>query len=186
MTSQSWFVVLVLAVGAERIVELVVSERNRRWSMARGGVESGLGHYPVMVVLHLGLLVGALAEVFLAHRDFHARLGIPMLALVLGAQVLRWWCITTLGRQWCTRIVVVPGLAPVTGGPYRWLRHPNYVAVAVEGLALPLVHGAFFSALVFTVADTMLLRVRISAEDEALRRLDEAGPRRSRTTDPVA
>ena len=168
VSTETAFLALVLVVGVERLVELVVSERNRRWSMARGGVESGVGHYPVMVLLHLGLLVGAPLEVYLLGRPFLGWLGWPMLALVLAAQVLRWWCITTLGRQWCTRVVVVPGLQPVCGGPYRRLRHPNYLAVAAEGVALPLVHTAWLTALVFTVADTLLLRVRIATEEAAL------------------
>lgn len=174
MSSDVLYVGLVLAVGAERLVELVVSERNRRWSLARGGVESAAGHYPVMVALHSGLLVGAVAEVLLADRPFVGWLGWPMLALVLAAQGLRWWCIGTLGRQWCTRVVVVPGLSPVTAGPYRLLRHPNYLAVAVEGLALPLVHSAWVTALVFTAANALLLRTRVAAEDRALQAL--AGP----------
>ncbi len=174
MTSQAWFLALVLAVGAERVAELVVSERNRRWSLARGGVETGAGHYPAMVVLHTGLLVGAVLEVGALDRPFHGWLGWPMLAVVLAAQGLRWWCIATLGRQWCTRVVVVPGLPAVTRGPYRLLRHPNYVAVAAEGIALPLVHTAWITALVFTLANAVLLRVRISTEERALTAL--AGP----------
>ncbi len=168
MTSQALFLGLVLAVGAERVVELVVSERNRRWSLARGGLETGAGHYPAMVVLHTGLLVGALVEVLLLDRPYAAWLGLPMLAVVLAAQGLRWWCIATLGRQWCTRVVVVPGLSAVTSGPYRWLRHPNYLAVVLEGVALPLVHGAWVTAGVFTVANALLLRVRIRTEERAL------------------
>jgi methyltransferase len=168
VTSQALFVVLLLAVGAERVAELVVSERNRRWSLAQGGVESGAGHYPPMVLLHTGLLVGALVEVLVADRPFYGWLGWPMLAFALGAQALRWWCIVTLGRQWCTRVVVVPGLGTVTGGPYRFLRHPNYVAVVVEGFALPLVHTAWVTAAVFTVLNAALLRVRIRTEEQAL------------------
>jgi methyltransferase len=171
VSSDTLFVGLVLAVGAERLVELVVSERNRRWSLARGGVESGTGHYPLMVALHVGLLVAAVAEVQLLSRPFLGWLGWPMLVLVLAAQGLRWWCIATLGRQWCTRIVVVPGLSPVTTGPYRFLRHPNYVAVAVEGLALPLVHTAWVTALGFTAANALLMRTRVAAEERALRAL---------------
>jgi methyltransferase len=87
---------------------------------------------------------------------------------VVLAQALRWWCITTLGKRWSTRVVVVPGLPLVTGGPYRWLRHPNYVAVVVEGFALPLVHSAWLTALVFTLANAALLRIRIGVEDAAL------------------
>jgi methyltransferase len=94
-----------------------------------------------------------------------------MLALVVLSQALRWWCITTLGRRWNTRVIVVPGLAPVTGGPYRFLSHPNYVAVVVEGFALPLVHSAWITAVVFTVLNAALLTVRIRSENAALRTL---------------
>ena len=90
-----------------------------------------------------------------------------MLALVVGAQGLRWWCITTLGPQWNTRVVVVPDAARVTGGPYRFLSHPNYVAV-VGGNALPLVHSAWITALVFTVLNAALLSTRIGVENSAL------------------
>ncbi|MFJ7998175.1 isoprenylcysteine carboxyl methyltransferase family protein [Streptomyces sp. NPDC096310] len=164
-----WYTVLVLAVAAERVAELAVARRNARWSLARGAVERGRGHYPPMVVLHTGLLVGCLAEVALAGRPFVPALGWTMLAVLVAAQALRWWCIRTLGPRWNTRVLVVPGLPLVTGGPYRLLRHPNYVAVVAEGVALPLVHGAWLTALVFTVLDAALLTVRIRCENGALR-----------------
>ena len=128
-----WYPVLLLAVGLERIAEMVLAQRNLSWSRARGGIELGAGHYPVMVVLHLALLVGCALEVLVLHRPFIPALGWSMLALVAAAQGLRWWCIATLGRQWNTRVVVIPGAARITGGPYRWLSHPNYVAVILEG-----------------------------------------------------
>jgi methyltransferase len=168
MSSEAWFTVLVLAVGLERLAELVVSNRNAAWSLARGGVETGRGHYPVMVVLHIGLLAGALAEVWLRRPDFVPALGWPMLALVLGSQALRWWCIGTLGPRWNTRVIVVPGMPPVRRGPYRRLSHPNYLAVVVEGLALPLVHSAWITAIVFTLCNAVLLAVRIRVENAAL------------------
>jgi methyltransferase len=164
----TWFTVLIVAVGLERLAELVVSTRNAAWSAERGGVETGAGHYPVMVVLHTGLLVGALAEVWLRRPAFVPALGLTMLALVLASQALRWWCIASLGRQWNTRVIVVPGLPRVTGGPYRLLSHPNYVAVVVEGFALPLVHSAWITAVVFTVCNAALLTVRIGVESRAL------------------
>ena len=167
--SQALFTALVLAVGLERLAELVVSRRNAAWSAARGGVESGQGHYPAMVVLHTALLVGALVEVHTADRPFLPWLGWPALALVLASQGLRWWCITTLGPRWNTRVIVVPGLPLVTAGPYRWSSHPNYVAVVVEGLALPLVHTAWTTATVFTVLNAVLLTVRLRVENRALR-----------------
>jgi len=162
----TWYVVLVVLVGFERVAELVVSLRNAKWSFAQGGVESGRGHYPFMVVLHTGLLAGCLAEA--AHRPFVPWLGWTMVAVVLLSQGLRWWCITVLGRQWNTRVIVVPGLRLVARGPYRWLRHPNYVAVVAEGIALPLVHTAWVTAVVFTVLNIPLLAVRIRSEEAAL------------------
>lgn len=163
-----WYTALVLAVAGERVAELVVALRNTRWSTARGGTEAGRGHYPAMVALHTGLLAGCLTEVRLAGRPFLPLLGWTMLGVVVAAQTLRWWCIRTLGRQWNTRVIVVPGLPLVDGGPYRWLRHPNYVAVVAEGLALPLVHGAWVTAAAFTALNAALLVIRIRCEDAAL------------------
>ncbi|MEU7900663.1 isoprenylcysteine carboxylmethyltransferase family protein [Nonomuraea sp. NPDC049152] len=157
-------------MGVERLAELVVARRNTRWSMERGGLVYGRRHYPWMVALHIGLLAGCLLEVYVAGRPFIPALGWPMLALVLAAQALRWWCIRALGPRWNTQVIVVPGLPLVRGGPYRfgWLRHPNYVAVVVEGAALPLVHTAWITALVFTVLNAVLLGVRIRCENAAL------------------
>ena len=169
LTSAALFTAFVLLTGVERLVELVISKRNAAWAFARGGLESGRGHFPAMVALHTGLLVGAIAEVWLLDRPFLPVLGWTMLALVVASQALRWWCIRTLGRQWNTRVIVVPGLSLVTRGPYRVLRHPNYVAVVVEGLALPLVHSAWVTAALFTVLNAALLTVRIRVEDGALR-----------------
>ena len=166
-----WYALLVAVVGLERIAELVVSKRNLAWSRARGGVEFGSGHYPAMVILHTGLLLGCMAEVFWLDRPFLPMLGWPMLAVVIAAQALRWWCIATLGQQWNTPVVVVPGAPRVTGGPYRLMSHPNYIAVIVEGIALPLVHSAWITACVFTVLNAVLLTTRINTENAALARL---------------
>jgi methyltransferase len=165
----TWYVLLIAAVAVERFAELVVSQRNRKWSLARGGVEFGARHYPPMVVLHVSLLVGCLLEA--AHRPFLPALGWPMLAVVLAAQGLRWWCIATLGHQWNVRVVVIPDATRVTAGPYRFFSHPNYVAVVVEGIALPLVHTAWVTAVVFTVLNAFLLRTRIGVENAALAQL---------------
>ncbi|MEU6273155.1 isoprenylcysteine carboxylmethyltransferase family protein [Streptomyces populi] len=163
-----WYGLLVAAVAAERVGELVVARRNGRRSRARGAIEAGRGHYPAMVALHTALLIGCPAEVWLAGRPFVPALGWSMLAVLAGAQALRWWCITTLGFRWNTRVIVVPGLPLVARGPYRVLRHPNYVAVVAEGVALPLVHTAWVTALLFTLADAAVLTVRIRCENRAL------------------
>lgn len=178
----TWFTVLVAAVALERLAELVVSKRNAAWSFARGGAEFGQRHYLVMVVLHTGFLVGALAEVWLRRPAFVPALGWTMLALVVAAQALRWWCITTLGRQWNTRVIVVPGLPRITGGPYRFRSHPNYIAVVIEGFALPLVHSAWITAVVFTLCNAAVLAVRVRVEDQALNAL----PRTATTNDGPA
>ncbi|MFG2478586.1 isoprenylcysteine carboxyl methyltransferase family protein [Streptomyces fagopyri] len=166
----NWYGSLVAAVAVERAVELVVARRNERWSAARGALVTGQGHYPVMVALHTGLLAGCPTEVWLAARPFVPALAWPMLAVLVAAQGLRWWCIKTLGPRWNTRVIVVPGLPLVTGGPYRrrWLRHPNYAAVVAEGVALPLVHTAWITAAAFTVLNAVLLTVRVRCENRAL------------------
>ena len=168
MTGLTTFVVVVVLVALERLAELVVSTRNADWSFARGGRETGRGHYPVMVALHSGFLVAMLVEAFLRRPEVSPALAWSMLGLVVASQALRWWCIVTLGPRWNTRVIVVPGLPPVRTGPYRLLAHPNYVAVVVEGIALPLVHGCWVTAVVFTVLDAVLLGVRLRVENRAL------------------
>ncbi|WP_306320001.1 MULTISPECIES: isoprenylcysteine carboxyl methyltransferase family protein [unclassified Streptomyces] len=161
--------VLLAAITAERLLELVVAKRNARWAAARGGVEYGRGHYPVMVVLHVGLIAGTLAEVALVPREFTPAVGWPALTAVVLANVVRGWCMHALGPQWNTRVIVVPGMPLVTTGPYRWTRHPNYLIVILEGFALPLVYSAWITATLFTVADAALLSVRMRVENRVLR-----------------
>lgn len=168
MVSSGPYLGLLAAVALERGLELGISRRNAAWSFERGGLEYGRRHYAVMVALHGAFLAACAAEVVLLGRAFHAWIGVPSLALVVLAMALRWWCVAALGRRWNTRVIVVPGAPRVTAGPYRWLRHPNYVAVAVEGAALPLVHGAWLTAALFTAANAALLRVRIRCEERAL------------------
>jgi methyltransferase len=178
------YVALIVAVAAERLAELVVARRNLAWARRHGGREYGFGHYPFMVVLHIGLLFACLFEA--AHRSFIPMLGWPMLAVVVLAQALRWWCISTLGPRWNIRIIVIPGLPLVDNGPYRRLRHPNYIAVVSEGIALPLVHTAWVTAVVFTVVNAGLLWVRISSEDAAIAQaLAEPPPSNPSPTPPA-
>ena len=162
------FTLLVALVALGRGVELVIAERNRRRLLARGAVEAGAGHYPSMVALHAAWLVAAPAEVWLLDRPFLPWLAFPMLALFALATALRWWVIATLGERWTTRILVLPEAPLVTGGPYRFLRHPNYLAVVVELAALPLVHTAWLTALLASAANAALLAVRITVEERAL------------------
>ena len=169
------FTVFVLLTGAERINELFISRRHARWAFEHGGVESNRRQMPWMTALHTGLLLGAIAEVWLLGRPFIPGLGWPMLAIAVLCQGARLGIIRTLGMQWNTRVIVVPGLPLVRRGIYRlsWLRHPNYLVVAIEGIALPLVHTAWITALVFTVLNAvLLLGFRIPAENRALQAAD--------------
>ena len=169
-STQKLYLLLLAAIALERTVELVITRRNLAWARAQGAREHGRDHYPWMVAVHATFLIACPAEVIALDRPFLPLLGIPMLLLLAAAMALRYWAIATLGPRWTTRILVVPGLPVVTGGPYRWLRHPNYLAVIVEVAALPLVHTAWITALVWSVANAFVLRARIAAEEEALRR----------------
>jgi len=162
------YLLFLLLLSAERVLELWISRRNARASFARGGVEVGRRHYRVMAALHTAFLLSCALEVVLLRRPFPGAPGWAALAGALLAQGLRYWAIATLGERWSTRVIVVPAEAPVVSGPYRWVRHPNYVAVVVEIALVPLVHGAFVTALMFSIANAALLAVRIRVEERAL------------------
>ena len=168
------YTVFMALTALERLVEVRVSLKNAAWSFARGGREVGQGHYPAMVVLHTGFLFACPLEVWLMERPFLPVLGAVMLGIALLCQGLRWWCITTLGPQWNTRVIIVPNANRVAAGPYRWIPHPNYVAVVLEGFALPLMHSAWVTCIVFTLLNAWLLTVRIRCENQALAELESA------------
>ncbi|MEC7985809.1 MAG: isoprenylcysteine carboxyl methyltransferase family protein [Myxococcota bacterium] len=164
----------IAATAIERLIEVRVSLRNAKWSFERGGIEYGKGHYPFMVILHTGFLFACVLEAWLLHRTFMPMLGYPMLIIAILCQALRWWIIQTLGEQWNTRVIIVPNLPRVTKGPYRWFSHPNYIVVALEGVALPLIYNAYFTAIGFTLLNLLLMLVRIRCENQALESLSQA------------
>lgn len=161
------YLVLLSVFALERGLELALSTRNARRALSRGAVEAGRGHYPAMVLFHALFLVACAAEalVFPAAPPAWAWLAV---LLALAGQALRWWSVAALGERWNTRILVLPASSPVKRGPYRWLRHPNYVAVVVEIAALPLAFGSWRTALAFSLGNAALLAVRIPAEERAL------------------
>jgi methyltransferase len=168
VTSELAYFAFLALVAAERLFELRLSKRNAALALARGGIEVGRAHFGWMRALHTGFLAACALEVALLGRAFDARVGLPMLALALAAQALRYWAIATLGPRWNVRVIATPGDPVVTSGPYRWLRHPNYAAVVLEGFAIPLVHGAWLTALAFSALNAWLLRVRIRVEEGVL------------------
>jgi methyltransferase len=167
-------VIGVALVAAQRLFELVLARRHELRARARGAVERGRGHYPFIVALHILWLMSTLVEGLLRGPDVPAYWPVP-LSMFLLAQPLRYWALFSLGENWNTRILVVPGAKPVRRGPYRYLSHPNYVAVVVEILTFPLIFGAWITALVFTALNAAVLSVRIREEDRALAELMHTG-----------
>jgi len=158
---------MVGLLAGERLVELVLSRRNAHRALARGAMEHGRGHYPAMVAFHALFLVAAASEA-LSHPAPPPAAALVAVAGVLLAQALRWWAVSALGDRWSTRILVVPGEPPVTLGPYRFLRHPNYLAVILEMACVPLAWGSWRTALAFSAGNALLLAIRIPSEERAL------------------
>ena len=158
-----WRDVILALVVLERLAEMRYARGNAEALRARGGIEVGAGHYPLLVALHVAWLA---ALVLFVPR--HAPIDLVMLALFAVLMAGRAWVLVTLGRSWTTRIVTIPGEPLVRHGPYRFLRHPNYLVVAGEIAVLPLVFGAWEIALLFTALNLPLLAWRIRIEDRAL------------------
>ncbi|MES1199123.1 MAG: isoprenylcysteine carboxylmethyltransferase family protein [Pseudomonadota bacterium] len=168
MPVRDWAYAILALVALQRLVELFVAERNTRALRARGAVEIGAGHYPLIVALHAAWLA---ATAWFVPDD--VRISFTWLAIFLVLQAARVWVIDTLGPYWTTRIITIPDAPLVRKGPYRFVRHPNYLVVAGEIAALPLVFGEWRVACVFTLANAAILALRIRTEDRAL------APRRS-------
>jgi len=161
---------VVAAVAAERVAELAIARRNSVAVAARGGFVADRRSFTDAAALQAAWLAACAAEPVLLPRPFLAPLAAAMIAVLVACQALRYWAVATLGDRWNLRVVVVPGEPPVTGGPYRFLRHPNYLAVLVELAALPLVHTAWASALLFLAVGVPVMARRIRVEEEALER----------------
>lgn len=169
MGSRVAFTVLVAAVALQRLWEVRRSARNERALLAAGGREHAPEQMPWMRALHAGWLVAMVLEVWLLDRVAPGWLAVPALLLFVAGQVLRLAAMRALGPRWTVKIFTVPGEVAIDRGVYRHVRHPNYLGVVLELAALPLVHGAWLTALVASVANAALLRARIRAEERALR-----------------
>ena len=163
----AWLTAYFVVLAAQRLSELILSARNARRLIARGAREHGRAHFPLIVALHALFPLALVGEV-LVNGARPGPLAPLWLGLWLAAQALRYAAMRALGERWNVRVLVLPGAPLERRGPYRWLRHPNYVAVAIEFLAAPLLFGAWRTALMFSVANLAVLRVRIRCEDRAL------------------
>jgi methyltransferase len=162
------YLAVVAAVALLRFAELVISMRHRRALAAAGATAVHEPHFKWMAGLHAAILGGAAIEVVALRRPFVPALAVPAMALLVAATWTRWWVIQTLGQHWNVGVMDSTRQGVVDTGPYRWVRHPNYTAVFVELLALPLVHTAWITAIAGSIAHVFVLRARVAAEDRVL------------------
>ncbi|PIC69129.1 isoprenylcysteine carboxyl methyltransferase [Sporosarcina sp. P16b] len=162
------FLFVFIIVVMQRLVELVVANRNEKWIRSKGAIEIGASHYKWMVLMHTAFFISLLIEVLVFDRPLSPFSG-AFVAVFLLMQVLRVWCLLSLGKFWNTKILILPGANVRKIGPYRWIRHPNYVIVTTELIVLPLLFSAYFTAGLFLILNIWMLSVRIPAEERALR-----------------
>lgn len=157
---------LIPLLIAQRIYELRIAKRNEAFARSCGAVEFGRDHYPAIVTLHTLWFIGIIVEIIWLSRPINP-FWPGILAIVVAAQAVRYWSINTLGSAWNTRVLIIPESKAVTEGPYRYLRHPNYLVVAVEILAVPILFNAFLTAITASIINAVLLRIRIRTEEKA-------------------
>ena len=162
------FYIILSIVIVQRLLELVIAKRNEKNMRAQGAYEVGASHYPLMILLHVSFFISLLVEVTTFNLT-PSPLFLVFLILFLCVQGLRVWCLTSLGSFWNTKIIILPGANVVTKGPYKYLRHPNYLVVSMEIALLPLMFEAYFTAICFTILNAMMLSVRIPTEERALK-----------------
>lgn len=166
------YLLLVLCIAMQRLLELRRSKRNEAGLKRRGAQEAASSHFTAMRGLHVGWLVGCMAEAYWRHQPPALAVSMPALAILMLGQTLRFAAMSALQERWTVRIMTLPGVPPVTHGIYRYIRHPNYLGVGLELAALPLLYGSWITALGFGIANAVMLRIRIRAEEAAL---DAAG-----------
>jgi len=169
VTNILFFIVFAI-ICLQRIVELRIAKVNEHYMKERGAIEFGQSHYPFIVLLHVSFL----CSLFIEHYVKNASLS-PLWILLLGffllLQIGRVWAIKSLGHFWNTKIIVLPDANIVKKGPYKWLPHPNYLIVALEIAVIPLIFQAYYTAIIFTILNLVMMLVRIPAEEAALKRV---------------
>lgn len=163
------FYIIFLFVIAQRMFELVIANQNELWMKQRGGVIIAQDHYFLFIILHFSFLISLFLEVVLI-GETPFNLNIYFFTLFLIAQLGRVWCIQSLGRFWNTKIIVIPNVVLIKKGPYRFIKHPNYVIVFIELFAIAFMFGAFMTGILFPLLHLCVLMIRIPEEDRALGR----------------
>jgi methyltransferase len=163
-----FFVLFFTVLVIQRLVELVIAKKNEKWMKDRGAKEFGQKHYHVMVMIHFAFFVSLLIEGGIYHSGIHP-LWKYLLALFLITQAGRVWVISSLGKYWNTKIIVLPDAEVVATGPYKLFRHPNYLIVTMELVIVPLLFNAYWTLIVFAVLNQLILLTRIPVEEDALK-----------------
>jgi len=165
-----FYTVLIITI-TQRIVELLIAANNEQWMKERSGVEVGNEHYKFFILLHISFFLFFIAEVqFNVVTQDKLLFNVYFFTVFIIAQIGRIWCIVSLGRFWNTKVIVIPNVILIKKGPYRWLKHPNYVIVFIEFVSLPLIFGANFVAIIFPLLHLLLLTIRVPVEERALGR----------------
>ncbi|MCQ6273935.1 hypothetical protein JMM81_02945 [Bacillus sp. V3B] len=168
----SIFYLFFLMIVIQRLCELVIARWNERWMKNRGAIEFGQAHYRLIVFVHAMFFVVYFLEVTAWQTKLSA-LWPVLLSIFIVTQVVRIWALTSLGHYWNTKIIVLPKATIVQKGPYRFLKHPNYLVVTIEFIVIPMLFEAYFTAFFFTILNGIILSIRIPAEEKALNELTE-------------
>jgi methyltransferase len=164
------FLVFFSIVILQRLIELLIARKNEKWMKAQGAMEFGRNHYQYMVCMHIIFFTSLCIEKIALNREISS-LWPFLLVFFLLVQGIRIWVITSLGRFWNTKIIVLPNSEVVRKGPYRLIKHPNYLVVSVELIVLPLLFKAYATAILFTLLNMVILSIRIPQEEKALEML---------------
>lgn len=168
----NWFLLFWGFLIVQRLAEVRVAKSNEKKLLRKGAIEAGKDHYKWMVSMHVAFFVVFFIEVYVFKAQPPSWWIVPFVLFLMG-QVIRVWAISSLGEFWNTKIILLPGANVVAKGPYRFMRHPNYTIVSLELLVMPLIFGAYFTAILFTILNFFMLRVRIPAEEKALMELTD-------------
>lgn len=163
-----FFMLFMSFVILQRLFELYIAKRNEKWMLEKGAVEIGQAHYKWFILLHILFFVTLTVEVVLQSLQHEIKVSWIFVWLFIILQIARGWCIGSLGKFWNTKIIVLHNVILIKKGPYRWLRHPNYIIVLIELFTIPFIFQAYFSSIIFPSLHILLLMIRIPAEEEAL------------------
>ncbi|WP_121639811.1 isoprenylcysteine carboxyl methyltransferase family protein [Virgibacillus sp. Bac330] len=160
-----WVILSVIII--QRLVELVIARSNEQWMKQRGAIEKGKQHYKWFIIIHTLFFLSLIAEIIFRNQQSFSFNYFLFTAFII-TQIGRIWCIATLGRFWNTKIIIAPQFDVIKRGPYKYVKHPNYIIVGIELFVIPSLFGAWFTAIVFPILHALLLYVRIPVEEKAV------------------